>query len=72
MDGLSGEVPQGGGAGQVAPKGSACGLFKGSGKGLCLYGVIGIRAYYWWNRHGAITAYALIWGLSKVWFRFPA
>ena len=46
MDGLSGEVPQGGGAGQVAPKGSACGLFKGSGKGLCLYGVIGISAYY--------------------------
>ena len=45
--------------GEVAPKGSTWELFKGGrGKGLCLY--------------GEITAYALVWGLGKVQFGFPA
>ena len=39
---------------------------------VCLHGVIGIRACHRWNHYGVITAYALIWGLGKVWFRFPA
>ena len=43
---------------EFIPKGSTCELLRGRGKGLCLYGVI--------------TAYALIWGLGKVWFRFLA
>ena len=49
------------------------GFLRGEGEGdVCLYVVIGIRICYWWNPYGAITAYALIWGLGKVRFRFPA
>ena len=40
-------APQGSEAREVTPKRSTCELSKGRGKGLCLYGVIGIRAYYW-------------------------
>ena len=82
MDALSGEVlwPHKGvklgklwGRGEVMPRGVQVGFFKGEGdKGLCLYGVRGIRAYYWRNRYGVITAYAFIWGLGEVQFRFPA
>ena len=36
------EMSRGRGSGA---QGSTCELFKGRGKGLCLYGVIGIRAY---------------------------
>ena len=54
MDMLSGEVPrphkgvkpEKSWAGKVAPKGSICEVFKGRGKRLCLYGVIGIRAWH--------------------------
>lgn len=59
----------GGGSGA---QGRASGLFKGGGVRDCVsYGMIGIRAYYWWNRYGAITVHALIWGLGKVRVRFP-
>ena len=40
--------------------------------GSCVYGGIGVRAYYWWNRPGAIAADALIWGLGEVRLKFPA
>ena len=43
---------------EVAPKGSPCEVFKGRQVRGCVSGVT--------------TAYALIWGLGKVWFRFPA
>ena len=72
MEALSGEVlrpPKGVKPGKLQgrgsrPQGSTCKLFKGRGKVLCLYGLIGMRAYYWWNPSGAITAYALIWGVG--------